>query len=334
MNEQFGNDALGSTIVAEVWSELEPAATRYLAEPRSRERARHRRRSVGLAVTALVIGAGSTAAAARLLIGSPAPPAVQRSIAGVDEGMPADLRLNPDAMRARSVAADGSAVLYAADLPAGGVCTEIALAGRPMGAVCRADSDQPVPVEATIPGTPEDTGALVVVAGRVFAPADGARLVTDDGREIALAVHDGGFFIIELSATESADARQGLRIEADRAGQKIGEIDLSDAFTPENGRLDPIAVEMVSGSGDLTKVVSFFGSVQVKGAATVRLEYPDGTHADARLGANGHYEFVLPLDAQDAFARAPGQLVALDDNGNELASRTVAAVSFWRASGG
>ena len=193
---------------------------------------------------------------------------------------------------------------------------------------------RPLPIEATIPGTPEDTDTLVVVAGRAFAPADGARLVTNDGQAIALTLQPGGFFIVELSASESAAARQGLRIEADQAGHKIGETDLSGAFTPENDRLDPIAVEMVSASGDLTKVVSFVGSVQVQHAVAVRLEYPDGTHADARLGAHGKYEFTLPLDAQGAFARKPGRLVALDGEGNELASRTVAAVSFWHANEG
>ena len=125
-----------------------------------------------------------------------------------------------------------------------------------------------------------------------------------------------------------------MRVETSQAGRKIGEIDLSDAFTPENDRLDPIAVEMVSASGDLTKVVRFFGSVQVQDAVAVRLEYPDGTHADARLGAHGKYEFTLPVDAQGAFARKPGRLVALDGDGNELASRTVAAVSFWHANEG
>jgi hypothetical protein len=334
MNERFGSDAHGSTIVDDVWAELEPAATRFLAEPTRRERTRHRRRSVGLAVVAVAIGAGATAAAARALVGSPAPPAVQRSLAGVDEGMPADLRLNPDVTHARSVAVDGRAVLYAADLPAGGVCTEIALAGRPMGAVCRAGTDRKVPIEATIPGTPEDTGALVVVAGRVFDPADGGRLVTADGHAITLVLQTGGYFIVELGAAESAAARDGLRIVADRGGRKIAETDLSEAFTPERGRLDPIAVEMVSGSGDLAKVVRFFGSVRVKGAVAIRLEYPDGTGVDAPLGPGGSYAFNLPPAAQSAFARAPGRLVALDGAGHELASRTVAAVSFWHANEG
>ena len=72
----------------------------------------------------------------------------------------------------------------------------------------------------------------------------------------------------------------------------------------------------------------------MRDAVALRLEYPDGAHTEVRLGAKGSYEFVLPVDAQTAFARAPGRLVALDDGGHELASRTVAAVSFWHANEG
>jgi hypothetical protein len=328
------NDDYGTTIVAEVWAELEPAAVRYLSQPRRRARAaRHRRRSIGIAVSAIVIGVGGTAAAARLL-GEPAPPAVRESIAGIDEGMPADLRLNPDATHARSVAVDGSAVLYAADLPDGGICTEIALAGKPMGAVCRAASATAVPIDATIPGTPEDTAAAVVVAGRIAAPADAAQLVTSDGREIALSIQPGGFFIVSLSEADSDSARRGLHISSSRGGRAVASLDLTDAFTPENGRLDPIAVEMVSGPGDLTVVQKISGSVQVQGAVTVRLVYPDGTHVDTPIGADGAYEIVVPADRRTAFARTPGRLVALDSRGEELASRTVAAVSYWHANEG
>ena len=88
----------------------------------------------------------------RALVGDAAPPAVQASLGGVDEGMPPDLRLNPDVANARSVAVDGDAVLYAADLPGGGVCTEIATAGKPNGAVCRTSTQPPAPIDATIPG--------------------------------------------------------------------------------------------------------------------------------------------------------------------------------------
>jgi len=81
-------------------------------------------------------------------------------------------------------------------------------------------------------------------------------------------------------------------------------------------------------------VLSFSGTVQVKGAASVRLVYPDSTHTDAPIGAGGSYKIALPVDRQGALARTPGRLVALDADGTELASRTVAAVSFWHANEG
>ena len=196
-------------------------------------------------------------------------------------------------------------------------------------------SDARAPIEATIPGTPESTTGAVVVAGRVDSEiADAARLVTSDGGKIALALQPGGFFVVELSDSESQAARRGLTIEALDAGLIAATLDVSDTFTPEKGRLDPIAVEMVSAPGDLTRVLRFSGSVQADGATTVRLVYPDGTHVDTPLGADSQYEITLPPDRRAAFARTPGRLIALDAGGQELASRTVAAVSFWHANEG
>jgi hypothetical protein len=43
---------------------------------------------------------------------------------------------------------------------------------------------------------------------------------------------------------------------------------------------------------------------------------------------------IVPADRRAAFARTPGRLVAIDADGRELASRTVAAVSFWHANEG
>ena len=334
MNEQLPDDLEIQWLVAEVWSQLEPAAAGYLAEPRRRARARHRRRVVGLAVSALAVGVGTSAAAARVLIGRPAPPAVERSLADVDDGMPADLRLNPDATHARSVAEDGEATLYAADLPDGGVCTEIAIAGRPMGAVCRPGSQPRASIEATIPGVPERPSGSVVVAGRINRPADAAHLVTSTGTEVALTIQPDGFFIIELSAADSLAARPGLRIESEQAGRPVASKDLSDAFALDSGSLEPISVEMVSGPGDLTQVLSFTGVVRVPGAVSIRLVYPDGAHADVAIGNDGHYEILLATDRRGALARSPGRLVALAGDNTELASRTVAAVSYWHASTG
>ena len=158
-----------------VWRQLQPALeqhyTAWTAAVRLMERRpgrRRTRRAVGLGLALAVVGTGG-AVAARALLGDPAPPAVQASLAAVDEGMPADLRLQPDVANARSVARDGDVVLYAADLPDGGTCTELAIAGRPAGAICVRGSASP-PIEASIPGTPEETTTPVVVGGRATSP--------------------------------------------------------------------------------------------------------------------------------------------------------------------
>ena len=328
MNE--GQDqVLVATIVRDVWLDLQPAAQRHLMT-RSEGVRRHRaRRVTGVVLTGVALAAGG-AAAAQVLVGDAAPPAVQASLGGVDEGLPPDLRLNPDVANARSVAVDGDAVLYAADLPGGGVCTEIATAGKPNGAVCRTSTQPPAAIDATIPGTPEDAaGVPVVVGGRVNLDADAVALVTSDGRRLAVTMQPDGYYIVELDAPDSAAARQGLRIEATLHGNVVASLDVSDAFTSEIGHVDPIGLEMVSGPGDLTKVLSIYGTVQDATAVTVRLIYPDGSTADTPVGADGRYELTLAPDRQDALDSAPGRLVAVDANGKELASRTVAAVSWW-----
>ncbi len=327
MNE--GQDqALVAAVVRDVWLELKPAAQRHLVT-RSAGARRHRaRRVTAVVLTGVALAAGG-AAAAQVLVGDAAPPAVQASLGGVDEGMPPDLRLNPDVANARSVAVDRDAVLYAADLPGGGVCTEIATAGKPNGAVCRPSTQPPAPIDATIPGTPEGaSGVPVVVGGRVNLGADAVALVIG-GRRLAVTMQPDGYYVVELDAPDSAAARQGLRIEATRDGNLVASLDVSDAFTSEVGHVDPIGLEMVSGEGDLTKVVSVYGTVQDATAVTIRLIYPDGSTADAPIGADGRYELTLAPDRQGALASAPGRLVAVDASGKELASRTVAAVSWW-----
>jgi hypothetical protein len=327
MNE--GHDqVLVAAVVRDVWLELKPAAQRHIGARSDGVRRHRARRVTGVVLAGVALAAGG-AAAAQVLVGDAAPPAVQASLGGVDEGLPPDLRLNPDVANARSVAVDGDAVLYAADLPGGGVCTEIATAGRPNGAVCRT-STQPQPaIDATIPGTPEDASGPVVVGGRVNVDADAVALVTSDGRRLAVTMQPDGYYIVELNAADSAAAREGLRIEAAREGSVVASLDVSDAFTSEIGHADPIGLEMVSGSGDLTKVVSIYGTVQDAAAVTVRLIYPDGSTADTPVGAGGRYELTLAPERQGALDTAPGRLVAVDANGKELASRTVAAVSWW-----
>jgi hypothetical protein len=70
------------------------------------------RRPAIMAVALLIVGA-SVAAAAQIL-GGPAPSQVKQDLANVDQGMPSDLRYNPDVRSARLVAqADGASLYYA-----------------------------------------------------------------------------------------------------------------------------------------------------------------------------------------------------------------------------
>ena len=156
-----------------------------------------------------------------------------------------------------------------------------------------------------------------------------ALVIGGDSRRVDVTMQPDGYYIVELDAPDSAAARQGLRIEATRGGNLVASLDVSDAFTSEVGHADPIGLEMVSGPGDLTKVVSVYGTVQDATAVTVRLIYPDGSTTDTPIGDGGRYELTLPPDRQGALASAPGRLVAIDANGKELAGRTVAAVSWW-----
>jgi hypothetical protein len=149
-----------------------------------------------------------------------------------------------------------------------------------------------------------------------------------------MALEPGGYFIAALDATDSAAARSGLAVQATRDGAVVASVDLSDAFTPERPSAEPISLELVSGDGDLAAVVAVHGSVTVPGAVAVRLVYPDGEIDEAPLGPDGSYDLVLPAERRGALAERPGRIVAVDADGHELASRTVAAVSWWRAHGG
>jgi hypothetical protein len=330
------DDRAVAVAVDSVWRQLRPALERHYAEPAAflrplgrRPGRRRGRRAIGFGLALAVVGTGG-AVAARALLGDPAPPSVQASIAAVDEGMPADLRLQPDVANARSVARDGDAVLYAADLPDGGTCTELAVAGRPAGAIC-VRGGAAAPIEASIPGTPEDTSTPVVVGGRVNVAADRAIAVVDGSQRFPVVLEPGGYYVLSLDSVASAAARRGLSLEALQGDAVVASVDLTDAFTVERPLAEPLTLELISGDGDLTRVVSVYGTVTVPGAAAVRLLFPDGTAAEVAVGPDGRYELMLPVDRQADLADRPGRVVALDAAGHELASRAVAAVSWWRS---
>ena len=240
-----------------VWRQLEPALEHHYAArdrvggPVERHPGRRRtRRVVGFGLAIAVVGTGG-AVAARALLGDPAPPSVQASLAAVDEGMPADLRLQPDVANARSVARDGDAVLYAADLPDGGTCTELAISGRPAGAICVRRSAT-APIQASIPGTPEETTSPVVVGGRVNVGAERLVAVVAGDQRLPITLGPGGYFVLSLDRAASAAARRGLSLEAAQDDTVVAAVDLSDAFTPERPLAEPISLALVSGDGDLT----------------------------------------------------------------------------------
>ncbi len=329
--DDMHDDAKVATAVAAVWRKLEPAVERHLA-PRvpGRSRSPRRRRAVVAGVIAGAFGAGGVVLA-RSTLGDPAPPPIQRSISAIDEGMPADLRFNPDVRDARSVARDGDAVLYAADLADGGVCTELAVGGKPGGATCRPARSAAMPIEASIPDTSENAGAPVVVGGRVNVDADQVTVVVAGDLRIPATLSPGGYFVATLDAAESAAARQQIAIRATSGPTVVATLDLSAAFDSANPSAhEAISLEMVTGAGDLSTVASINGSVDIPGATAVQLVFPDGTSTEPVALMAGRYEVVLPADRQGDLAAHPGRLVVVDATGHQLANRSVAAVSWWR----
>ena len=83
-----------------------------------------------LLAAALVLAAAAGAAAGEIL-GRPAPATVRRDIANVDQGMPADLRLNPDVQDARLAAVADEAASTPRPWPTVGTASRSSLS--PMG---------------------------------------------------------------------------------------------------------------------------------------------------------------------------------------------------------
>jgi hypothetical protein len=289
-----------------------------------------------VAAALLVIGAG--AAGANLLWGSPAPAAVRHDLGAVDQGMPADLRLNPDVRNARLVAESDGAQLFAADLPDGGYCAEIVTPDmRAAGAVCTSAQTLSLhPIGVTVPFVdPITIDSPFVVGGRVNVPGTASLdAVFRDGTRDPVILGDDGFYVFAVSSAHLADAhRHGLSLVAsDEAGAQIAsaKVPATDFTNPEDqDAKQPIFVSTISTESDFTKVLGIEGSVNVRGAVTLELHYPDGSVVDIPLRANGSYRYDLPTGRQDDLFAQPGRLVARDADGNELASTPVAAVAYY-----
>ena len=279
-------------------------------------------------------GAGVGAAA---LLGWPAPLHVKRDLAAVDQGLPADLRLNPDVEHARAVASTGTSTLYAASLRDGGSCTEIVTAGeRGRGATCTTGAD--LATRSLDVAVPFDDGAgpdaSVVLGGRVNDPAGSSvEAVYADGATDAIRLGEDRYFLFEVPAEHRASAHaSGLELVVrSGAGSVVGRTkipaDWDDPAVPDERA--PLYVSTRSDESDFTKVYGLEGHVSAAGATRVELDYGDGTRVTIPLRADGSYEYTLPADRIGDFMQ-PRTLVARNENGEVVASAPVAAVAYWR----
>ena len=287
----------------------------------------------GAAVVTVAIG---SAAAASGVLGDPAPEPIRAHLAAVDDGLPADLRTNPDVEHAMAVASTSAGVLYAADVKEGGYCYEIATDGvRPRGAVCVRPEhlgDQPIAITAPIPADP---AAALLVAGRIN-DAGIVRVVArySDGTSADVELGLAGYWMFEVSDTARPVAlSDGLEIVGlgsdgtELAVEQVPPLADDDPTGTVHDAEQPIFVSTISDGQDLTLVLGIEGSVNVEEATTLELQYPDGATIDVPLATDGSYAFTLPPERQTDFAAATGQLVARDGNGAVVATAPVSSVA-------
>jgi len=144
----------------------------------------------------------------------------------------------------------------------------------------------------------------------------------------------GGYYVFVVPSVELASAhRRGFELVASAPdGSKVATADVpaTDFADPEaRDAKEPIFVSTISTHRDYTLVLGIEGSVNVPGARTLELRYPDGTTVDVPLDADGSYRFRLPEARRGDLATAPGTLIARDAGGDVLARRPVASVAYW-----
>jgi hypothetical protein len=310
------------------------AAYGGLLERRRRRRRVARTAAIACAGALVLAGAGVGAAT---FFGWPAPPHVKNELAGVDRGLPADLRLNPDVEHARAVAATATSTLYAASLRGGGSCIEIVTTGeRGRGVACTTGAE--FAARALQMTVPSDAGAgpqtPVVVGGRLAAK-EATRLEVrfQDGSAEPVHFGDDRFFLFDVPAGQLASVHAaGLVLVAlDQTGAVVGRqqlpADWDDPAAPDEQA--PLYVSTRSDESDFTKVYGLEGHVGAAGAATLELDYGDGTTVAIPLQPDGGYEYTVPPQGVGDFM-TPGTLVAHDADRRVVARATVAAVAYWR----
>jgi hypothetical protein len=316
-----------------LYRDLQTAYARHL-DLRAHRRRLARVAAVACATSLVVVGAGFGAAA---LLGWPAPLHVRNELASVDQGLPADLRLNPDVEHASAVAATPTATLYSASLKGGGSCTEIVTAGdRGRGARCTTAAE--LAQRALDVTLPTDDGAgpdsPVVLGGRINA-ADGSTLeaVYADGSSESVELGEDRYFLFEVPARYRPSVHAaGLELVArSSGGAVVGRstipADWDDPAVPDT--VAPLYVGTRSDESDLTKVYGLEGHVSAPGAVRIVLDYGDGTRVSIPIRPDGSYVYAVPAERVDDFMQ-PRTLEARDDHGAVVASAPVAAVAYWR----
>lgn len=326
-------------LIEDILADLRPAAVRLAAQ---RLRRRRVRRTATLGVLAGG-GLASAAVGAVVLLGAPAPDSVKRDLRAVDDGMPADLRRNPDVEGARAVAIAGNATVYFARLADGGYCAELVTGGRARGAVCSSEAESAATkIGVTVPFTdPVTASSPITVSGHVsVAGASGVQLVYPDGGTGEARLSAERFYVAEVPDEHLAavHARGLLLIAHSSDGKPLAQRAVPHgALTPPTEAQrpkDPIEIDTLSDGRDLTKLLGVRGTVQIEGAVQVRLRYPDG-HVDVVDLENRHYRINIRPEHQGDFEHQAGAIEALDAKGVKIGQRPVASVAWWhRRNGG
>ena len=294
-----------------------------------------------VAIAAALVLAAALGAVAGELVGSPAPASVKQDLAEVGQGLPADLRLNPDVESAVLAAYTENARLYYAGLDDGGYCFEIVTATEgARGAVCTPAAEaRAQSIEITMPFTdPVTPRSPIEVAGRVNVAATSLEARFADGGRAPIQLSSSGFYLYEVPGAQVKSAHiDGFDLIAyDGAGASVATATAppTDFRDPEAmDRQMPIFVSTISTHEDFTKVLGIEGSVNIDGARRLELRYPDGTTVRIPIRSDGTYHYDLPVDRVDDLASTPGELIAYDVHGDALARTPVASVAYWHAGG-
>jgi hypothetical protein len=181
----------------------------------------------------------------------------------------------------------------------------------------------------------DDAGpdAPIVVGGRINAETGASLHVRYfDGSTDSIPLGEDRYFLFEIPAAARASVHaSGLQLVAsDESGAVVARAtipdDWDDAAVPDDQA--PLYVSTRSDESDFTKVYGIEGHVSAPGATRLELVYGDGTRAAIPIQPDGSYDYTVPADRIGDFMQ-PRTLVALDEQGREVASATVAAVAYW-----